>query len=121
MLQPAHAAGPATAQTSPDLESIDLPDVDREQLIDAIETLRSELIKRKRILVGSVADKKLDGSDALITAIMPGGLIYAGYKKARYEQARNELARVSADIEDLSDDLIAMQAPSTPVVVAQLP
>ena len=52
---------------------------------------------------------------------MPGGLLYIGYKKIRYEQAREELARVSAEIEEYSDDLVAMQAMSTKVVVAQLP
>ena len=107
--------------TPPDLSAIDLPDVDRETLIDAIETLRGELLQHKRELVEHVADSKPDGGDALITVIMPGGLLYAGYKKARYEQAKDELARISADIEELSDDLLAMQALSAPVVVAQLP
>jgi hypothetical protein len=121
LLQTAHAGQPAIPATAPDLHTLDLPDVNREDLIDDIQTLRSQLIERKHALVQSVADRKLDSGDALITAIMPGGLLYAGYKKARYEQAREELAHVSADIKALSDDLLAMQALSTPVVVAQLP
>jgi hypothetical protein len=48
---------------------------------------------------------------------MPGGLLYAGYKKIRYEQAKNELARVSANIEEFSGDLLALQPKSAPVVV----
>jgi hypothetical protein len=52
---------------------------------------------------------------------MPGGLLYAGYKKARYEQAKHELDRVSADIEEFSGDLLAMQSRSTPVMVALQP
>ena len=75
----------------------------------------------EQALVQSVADKKLDGKDAVITAIMPGGLLYAGYKKVRYEQAKNELARVSTDIEEYSDDLLAMQPSPAQVIVAQLP
>ena len=125
MLQTAHAEqtpAPAPAPVS-DLNqfTIQLPDVDREALIEQLRTLRSQLIQRKQALVQSVADKKLDGKDAVITAIMPGGLLYAGYKKVRYEQAKNELARVSTDIEEYSDDLLAMQPSPAQVVVAQLP
>jgi len=129
MLQTAHAEqtqapapAPAPAPVS-DLNqfTIQLPDVDREALIEQLRTLRSQLIQRKQALVQSVADKKLDSKDAVITAIMPGGLLYAGYKKVRYEQAKNELARVSTDIEEYSDDLLAMQPSPAQVVVAQLP
>jgi hypothetical protein len=100
---------------------IQLPDVDRETLIEQVEMLRGQLIQRKQALVQIVADKKLDRSDAIITVFMPGGLLYAGYKKIRYEQAMNELAHVSADIEEFSSDLLAMQPMPMQVAVAQLP
>ena len=99
---------------------IQLPDVDRETLIDQVTMLRSQLIARKQALATRVADSKLDGGDAIITAIMPGGLLYAGYKKARHEQARTELARVSDDIETLSGDLLAVQSRTGPTVIADL-
>jgi len=108
-------------QAPPDLFVTQLPVIDRAALIEQVRTLRSQLVQRKQALVQSVADKKLDRSDAIITAIMPGGLLYAGYKKASYEQAKNDLARVSADIEEFSSDLLAMQSKSAPVVVARLP
>ena len=79
-------------------------------------------VQRKQVLVQSVADKKLNSNDAIITVIMPGGLLYAGYKKVRYEQAKNELARVSADIEEFSGDILAMQPRSASVaIVARQP
>ena len=87
----------------------------------ALMVLRSQLIQRKQALIQNVADKQLDGKDAVITAIMPGGLLYAGYKKVRYEQAKNELDRVSTDIEEYSGDLVAMQSRAAPVAVAWLP
>ena len=118
MLQTAHAE-PVQVST-PDQLAIQLPEIDHETLIEQVRALRSQLIQRKQELVQMVADKKLDGSDAIITAIIPGGLIYAGYKKARYEQAKNELARISADIEEFSGDLLAMQSRSAPVEIAQL-
>jgi len=117
MLQTAHAEQTLVPVAAPDQFIIQLPDIDREALIEQVGALRSQLIQRKQALVQSVADKKLNGNDAFITVIMPGGLLYAGYKKIRYEQAKNELARVSADIEEFSGDLLAIQSRSAPVVV----
>lgn len=111
-LLPASATNPFTVL---------LPDVDRAALVEKIRTLRSRLIQHKQVLLQRVAEKKMNGSDAIITAIMPGGLLYAGYKKARHRQAKNDLERVSDDIEAFSSDLSAMQSAATPLIVATLP
>jgi len=121
MLQTAYADEALVPVAALDQLVIQLPEVDRAALIEKIMTLRSQLIARKQTLVQMVADKQMDSGDTIITIIMPGGLLYAGYKKARHEQAKNELARVSADIEEFSGDLLAMQSSSAPVFVAQLP
>ena len=121
MLQTANAEQAPVQAGAPDQYLIQLPDVDREALIEQVRALRSLLIQRKQALVQSAADKKPDGNNAVIAAIMPGGLLYAVYKNARYKQAKNELARVNADIEEYSDDLLAMQPGSAPVAIAQLP
>ena len=120
MLQTAHAEQVLVPMTTPDEFIIQLPDIDHEALIEQVETLRSLLVQRKQALVQIVADKKLDVSDAVITAIMPGGLLYAGYKITRYKQAKDTLARVSADIEEYSGDLLAMKSRSGPVAIARL-
>ena len=120
MLQTAYAEQALVPVTAPDQLTIQLPDIDHEALIEQIRSLRSNLMQRKQALVQIVADKELDSGDAIITAIMPGGLLYAGYKKVRYEQAKKELARVSADIEEFSSDLLAMQSRSAPVALARL-
>ncbi|MGB5178873.1 MAG: hypothetical protein WBP44_09115 [Gammaproteobacteria bacterium] len=120
-LQTVHAEQTSMSMTETHPFIIQLPDVDREALVDQVRTLRSELIQRKQALLKSVADKQLDGGDALITIIMPGGLLYAGYKKLRYEQAKGELDSVSADIEEFSSDLLAVQSMAAPVVVALQP
>ena len=121
MLQTAYADEALVPVAALDQLVIQLPEVDRAALIEKIRTLRSQLIARKQTLVQMVADKQMDSGDTIITIIMPGGLLYAGYKKARHEQAKNELARVSADIEEFSGDLLAMQSDSAPVIVARLP
>jgi pyruvate/oxaloacetate carboxyltransferase len=112
-----HAPVPAVGTG---LLGFQLPDVDRGALVEKVEMLRGQLIERKQALARSLEDKKLDSGDALITAIIPGGLLYAGYKQLRYEQAKEELARINAEINEFSDDILAMQAMSAPATVAQL-
>ena len=107
--------------TAPDQLAIQLPDVDREALCEQLRTLRSQLILPKQALIRTVADQELDGGDAILTAILPGGLLYAGYKRARQAQANSELDTVSADIEALTGDLLALESTAAGVLVAQLP
>jgi hypothetical protein len=109
------------AAPAPNLDAFDLPDVDRTELTEDIDTLRSRLIARKQELLREVAARKPDGEDALISIILPGGLLYAAYTQARYSEAQHELDRVSAEIRELSADLVALQADTTPVFIAQLP
>jgi len=120
MLQTARAEQAPVTVDALDQLVIQLPEIDREALIEQVSTLRSLLIQHKQKLMQIVADKKLDGGDAFITAIMPGGLLYASYKKARYEQAKNELARINADIEEFSGDLLVLQFSIVPVAMAEL-
>ena len=102
------AARAEQPQATAGLLAAQLPDVDREELVDLVTTLRSQLILRKQELVQAVEDSEFEGSDAILAAILPGGLLYAGFRKAHHEQAREELERVNADIEQYSDDILAM-------------
>jgi hypothetical protein len=120
-LSPAFAEEPPVSVAAPAKLAIQLPQVDREALVEMLGDLRTQLILRKQALLQQVADSQLDGGDALITAIMPGGLLYAGYKKARYENTKSELDRVSEDIEEYSDDILALQSAPVPMAMARLP
>ena len=120
MLQNAHAEQTLPAVATPNQFVIQLPAVDREVLAEQISVLRSQLIQHKQALIQVIADNELDSSDAVIMTIMPGGLLYAGYKKATCEQAKNELASVSDDIEEFSGDLLAMQTGATSAIIARL-
>ena len=91
--------------------------VDAGTLSEQVQVLRSQLILRKQQLVREVDEKQLDSGDALLTVLMPGGLLYAGYKKAVYESARSDLADVSEEITEYSHDLSAL-AGQTSVTVA---
>ena len=119
MLQTARAEQILAPVTASYQLGIQLPAVDRPALVTPVRTLRSKLIRRKQALLQAVSDKQLDTHDFIITAIVPGGLLYAGYRKARYEQAKDELARVSTEIDEYSDDIMAMQPGPSPVVLVQ--
>ena len=92
--------------------------VDTDTLVEQVQMLRSKLIVRKQQLVQEVDEKQLDTGDALLTVLMPGGLLYAGYKKAVYERARNDLSELSEDITEYSHDLTALTGQTTSVTVA---
>jgi pyruvate/oxaloacetate carboxyltransferase len=119
MQQPAfaeHAPVPAVGAV---LLGFQLPDLDPEALAEKVDMLRTQLIERREVLTRSLEEKKLGSSDALIAAIIPGGLLYAGYKELRYESAKDELARLNAEIDEIGNDLLAVQAMSAPAAVAQ--
>jgi hypothetical protein len=84
-----------------------VPDVDPQQLAENIEVLRDELLENQQQLVRTVEKTRMGAGDAVITAIMPGGLLYAGYRKREHSRARTALAAVSAAIEELTRDLAA--------------
>jgi len=121
LLSPAVAGELPRSVGVPARLAIQLPEVDREALVEMIGELRTQLILRKQALLQLVADSQLDGGDALITAIMPGGLLYAGFKKARYENAKSELEHVSEDIHEYTEDILALQSEPLPLAMVQLP
>jgi hypothetical protein len=119
-LPTARAEQPRVTAGTPGQLAIQLPGVDREELVDLVTTLRSQLILRKQELVQAVEESHFEGSDAILAAILPGGLLYAGFQKARHEQAREELDTVNAEIEQYSSDILAMQPGPAPVAIVQL-
>ena len=118
MLQPDDRRAGVLTMVGPQGFITRLQVVDADTLAEQVQQLRSELIARKQQLVAEVDEKKLDSGDALLTVLMPGGLLYAGYKKAAYERARNDLAEVSEDISEYSRDLVEIGRRVTPVAIA---
>ena len=118
MLQPDDRRAGVLTMVGPQGFITRLQVVDADTLAEQVQQLRSELIARKQQLVDEVDEKKLDSGDALLTVLMPGGLLYAGYKKAAYERARNDLAEVSEDISEYSRDLVEIGRRVTPVAIA---
>lgn len=101
----------------------DIQKVDPQLLAQQVTKMRAAFIRRQHELTQLVESKKLGAGDAFITIIMPGGLLYAGYRKQELEQAKSALLAVSAEIKELSTDLLAFheQDQAHPLLLAQLP
>jgi hypothetical protein len=97
-----------------------LPAVDNIALVEQLNELRSSLILHKQELASELEEKKFDTGDAVLALVMPGGLLYAGYKKAAYARASQNLDDVSENIAEYSSDLAMLQAQLPLVAVAQL-
>ncbi|MDH3526230.1 MAG: hypothetical protein OEN52_01735 [Gammaproteobacteria bacterium] len=95
-----------------------VPTVDTQQLAGRIEMLRDELLQQQQDLARKVEETRLDAGDAIITVIMPGGLLYAGYRKRAHSHATNDLAAANEVIEELTRDLAASRSLAS--TVAQL-
>jgi len=106
--------------TGPDGFVTQLPAVDSDKLAEQLDELRSLLIARKQELTRELAEDQLDTGDAVLTILLPGGLLYAGYRKAVYEHTRHALEEVSEDIDEFSRDLAFLQGQMSPVAVARL-
>ena len=88
----------------------DLQLVDPVFLAKDIENLIASLVKQQSELKEIVDNKKISTSDVVISLIIPGGMLYAGYRMHEQEKAKKSLLMVSEDIDDLSIDLSILSA-----------
>ena len=101
----------------------DIPKINTVSLADNVEKLRETYIQRQNELTQQVEDKELTVGDVFITIIIPGGLIYAGFKKNELEKTKDALLDVTTEISELSNDLIALhtQNAANTLLLAQIP
>lgn len=101
----------------------DIQKIDPVLLAEDVEKMRGFFIRRQHELAQQMESKQLNSGDAIITLIMPGGLLYAGYRKHEFEQVKDALLAVNTEIKELSNDLVALQGQDTanPIILAQLP
>ncbi len=85
-----------------------IPAAGNQELIESVKGLQQKLADRKEQLAIKVQDTKLKAKDAWITAIMPGGLLYASYRVASHNHAKTELAQVGYRIEELTQDVVRL-------------
>ena len=88
----------------------ELPAPSAKDLVARITGLQAQLRRHKDGLLEAVSESELGATDALITAIMPGGLVYATIKKHRHGQAKSKLESVATDLAALNRDLLVFRA-----------
>lgn len=98
-----------------------LPQVSNSELIAKMQDYRQKLENNREDLVGILEDNKFKAGDAFLTAIMPGGLLYAAYRSSQQEKTRKQLADVETLIEELGVDLVALKAAEGKIMVARWP
>ena len=99
---------------------IDLPSVDYNQLLKKIKSTRDYLTGQKQKYSKYLDKNQLNANDAVITAVLPGGLLYAAIRKSNLNQAESNLVEIKALITDLSSDLMIVEARVNRLTVAQL-
>ncbi len=98
-----------------------LPQVSNSTLIAEMEVYRQKLENNHDDLVGMLEDNKMKASDVVLTAILPGGLLYAAYRANQQAKTRQQLADVKTLIEELGTDLVALEAAEGKIMVAKWP
>ncbi len=84
---------------------VEVPSIDPQLLAEQLRELRAELLLRRAELVTEIEDLELGATDAVLSVLLPGGLLYAGYRKHEYELAKHHLVEVDVEIDELALDL----------------
>ena len=85
-----------------------------QHLLEAQQTLQTELAD----LQAQLKRKSFKAIDTLITIFMPGGLIYAKLRLDSFKHSQQAAERVSAELDQISGDLVAFQTENGELVVA---
>lgn len=101
-----------------DAQDTQEPPIEPYRLSDEIREKISALVRRKEELVHIREDNKMSVGDYIFAVIMPGGLLYAGYKQREYYLAKKDLAKVAAEIDRYVNDLDTIQVSPGSVVLA---
>lgn len=98
--------------------SVMLPHVNIDKLIDDLALLKSELAKDERALAKQVEQKRVKTSDNVLSILMPGGLLYAAYKRHSYSQAVEQQNLLLEQFAEISNDLVEFSSTHRTVLVS---
>lgn len=96
-----------------------MPNINLDTLVDEIAALKTELKHDESRLARRVEEKRVTGNDKVLSFLMPGGLLYAAYKKSAYNKAVRDHELVSSRLNEITTDLVALTAIDGPIAVAQ--
>jgi TolA-binding protein len=79
-----------------------LPVINPHELQSEVNTLSLQLQQRQEDLSKFIQENRFSATDAVIVAALPGGLLYAAFKKQKSMHAEKELSGVRSQIDTLN-------------------
>ncbi len=79
-------------------------------LINQSQQLLSTLNAKQVAMSQTVEDSAFNAKDALISIIMPGGLLYASHRKFSHTQAKKQLTQTINEQDGLTMDILMLQS-----------
>ena len=100
--------------------AVRLPAISQAELLATLNQAHHLLSKQER-QAQQVIDKSSQGKDAVIAAVMPGGLLYYAYKQQKLSDAKNTLTEVASELDGLDVDAVTLYDPAGAIVIARYP
>jgi hypothetical protein len=95
-----------------------LPKPDTSVLVDQLRVFKVRLQERANRLLQRAKSKSLDVKDGLITAVMPGGLLYAVYRNHEHQQAVAKADAAAEELDAIDVDITRLDVSTAPSLVA---
>jgi outer membrane murein-binding lipoprotein Lpp len=89
--------------------TISLQQVNHPLLLLELQQLQQELWHQQINLLTQVTNMSFGAVDAIITIVLPGGLLYAFNKKMKQQQAKNNLHELNSELLQLQVDIKQMR------------
>jgi hypothetical protein len=102
-----------------DSYSVMVPRIDIDELVDEMVALKGTLKHDEQVLARKVEEKRMSGNDKVIAFLMPGGMLYAAYKKSAHAAAVKERERVAERLKETTTDIVTLTAMNSHIMVAQ--
>ncbi len=100
---------------------VSLPRVDRSHIAALLKAQRERLQAQLDCLTRSQQSHRFGVGDAVITVILPGGLIYAAYRAHQIAEISSRLASVKDRLDAIAMEMPAFDRPRRPQQIAALP
>lgn len=99
--------------------TIHVPSINHDALVSEIARLKGALTHDKQLLSVQVEQKRFKDKDTLLAALLPGGLLYAAYKKNAHTQAVQRYELASSRLKEVTTDLASFTTIDGPVLLAR--
>jgi hypothetical protein len=100
--------------------TVKMPHIDNDVLALRLTELQTRLELDKHSLSERVEQTRMKGKDTVLAAVLPGGLIYAAYKKTSHQRAVKQYERVETQLAEIDQDMASFPVTNSPLAMAQV-